>query len=98
MAGGYGNDSYVVDDAGDVVVENANEGTMDIVYTSTVSNYTLPGEVEFLTLQGAAHLNGVGNQLGNRMIGNAGNNTRFYRLLISLTLQQQCLLTSFSVQ
>ncbi|WP_273480250.1 calcium-binding protein [Rivihabitans pingtungensis] len=74
MAGGYGNDSYVVDDAGDVVVENANEGTMDIVYTSTVSNYTLPGEVEFLTLQGAAHLNGVGNQLGNRMIGNAGNN------------------------
>ena len=26
MIGGAGNDTYIVDDAGDVVIENANEG------------------------------------------------------------------------
>jgi hypothetical protein len=39
MIGGIGNDTYVVDNAGDVVTENASEGT-DLVRT-TLAAYTL---------------------------------------------------------
>lgn len=47
--GGPDNDTYVVDQAGDVVTENPNEGT-DTVETGI--NYTLAGTVEILTLTG----------------------------------------------
>ena len=71
MAGGAGSDTYYVDDAGDVVVENANQGT-DTVY-STVS-YVLPDNVENLILLGTADVTGTGNILNNALTGNAGNN------------------------
>jgi len=71
MAGGLGNDSYVVDDAGDVVIEAADEGS-DTVRASV--SYTLGANVEKLTLQGTAYLNGTGNALVNTLTGNAGNN------------------------
>ena len=48
--GGTGNDTYVVDSAGDVVVEAAGEGT-DRVYAYV--NYTLGANVENLTLSSA---------------------------------------------
>ena len=60
MAGGLGNDTYVVDDAGDVVTEAANAGT-DTVQPG--SAYTLGSNVENLTLTGAAAVNGTGNAL-----------------------------------
>ena len=72
MMGGTGNDLYVVDNVGDMVVENANEGA-DVVF-STV-NYTLSAEVEALVLQGSGNVNGAGNSLANTITGNAGNNT-----------------------
>jgi Ca2+-binding RTX toxin-like protein len=71
MTGGTGNDAYYMDNAGDVVTENANEGT-DTVYASI--NYVLPANVEVLVLQGVADLQGYGNGAANTLVGNTGNN------------------------
>jgi Tol biopolymer transport system component len=71
MFGGAGNDAYFVDYAGDVVVENANEGT-DTVFSTT--HLRLTENVENLVLQGSADLQGYGNSLSNKIYGNAGNN------------------------
>ncbi|WP_228048946.1 DUF4347 domain-containing protein [Nodularia sp. LEGE 06071] len=72
MIGGAGNDSYYVDNAGDSIVEIADQGT-DIVY-STIT-YTLGNNVENLTLEGSSAINGTGNALNNRIRGNAAANT-----------------------
>jgi Ca2+-binding RTX toxin-like protein len=69
--GGKGNDHVYVQDAGDVVVEYADEGT-DTVY-SFLTNYTLGDNVEGLYLMGDA-MNGTGNGLNNHMTGNDKNN------------------------
>ena len=61
MFGGAGNDVYFVDNVGDLVIENVNEGT-DAVF-STV-DYTLTANVENLVLQGAGNLPGTGNSAG----------------------------------
>ncbi|WP_170295318.1 calcium-binding protein [Paracoccus aestuariivivens] len=71
MIGGQGNDVYVIDNASDIVLEYANQGT-DFVQ-STIS-YSLAGNVENLTLLGTAALSGTGNALSNLINGNAGNN------------------------
>jgi Ca2+-binding RTX toxin-like protein len=72
MLGGAGDDVYVVDDAGDMVVENANEGS-DAVFATVA--YTLTANVETLVLQGSGNLAGTGNTLANNIYGNAGDNT-----------------------
>jgi Ca2+-binding RTX toxin-like protein len=72
MAGGLGNDSYYVDNTGDVVSEAANAGT-DVVRSSV--SYTLGANLENLILTGTAAINGTGNALNNILIGNAGANT-----------------------
>ncbi len=72
LRGGTGNDIYVVDSTGDVVTENANEGT-DTVQTSIT--YTLGNNVESLTLTGSNVINGTGNTLSNVLTGNSANNT-----------------------
>ena len=71
MAGGASNDVYFVDDVGDSVIENANEGS-DAVFATV--DYTLAANVEGLVLQGSANLQGFGNGLVNALYGNAGNN------------------------
>ncbi len=71
MKGGGGDDTYVVDNAGDVVTEAAGHGH-DTVESSL--SFTLGAEVENLVLTGTADLNGVGNALANTISGNAGDN------------------------
>ena len=71
MIGGAGNDSYYVDNVGDSITENLNEGT-DTVF-STVS-YTLGNHLENLTLQGTSAINGTGNALDNLITGNTADN------------------------
>ena len=72
MRGRAGNDIYVVVDAGDMVIENANEGT-DAVFATI--DYTLTANVETLVLQGSGNLAGTGNGLANKLFGNSGDNT-----------------------
>ena len=72
MQGGTGNDLYVVDSAGDVVIEAAGAGTDTV---QSFINYTLGANLENLTLTGSADLTGTGNTLNNLVVGNAGNNT-----------------------
>ncbi|CUR33342.1 conserved hypothetical protein [Planktothrix tepida PCC 9214] len=71
LKGSTGNDTYVVDNAGDIVTELASEGT-DLIQSSVT--YTLPGEVENLTLTGTTAINGTGNTLANIITGNTANN------------------------
>ena len=71
MFGGAGSDVYFVDNAGDVAIENLNEGN-DTVFST--ANLRLSANVETLVLQGTADLQGGGNSLVNRIHGNAGNN------------------------
>jgi Ca2+-binding RTX toxin-like protein len=71
LRGAAGDDTYVVDNTGDAVVENANEG-QDTILSSVA--YTLPGNVENLTLTGTVKLNGTGNALDNLLTGNSDIN------------------------
>jgi Ca2+-binding RTX toxin-like protein len=71
MAGGTGDDSYIVDKVGDSVIEAADEG-VDTVLASV--NYRLSAHVENLTLTGTADLAATGNALNNSILGNTGNN------------------------
>ena len=71
LIGGSGDDHYFVDNVSDVITENLNEGMDDV--NSRVT-YTLPGNVENLTLTSSLAINGTGNGLANIIIGNSGNN------------------------
>ena len=71
MIGGAGDDTYIVDNVGDIVIENALAGNDGVI--SSI-NYTLTANVEGLALTGSASINGTGNAMNNTIYGNAGNN------------------------
>jgi serralysin len=72
LIGGAGNDSYVVDNVGDVVIEQGPSASdLDSVYSYI--DYTLGANLENLNLVGAA-LNGTGNSLNNIIRGTDGDN------------------------
>lgn len=71
MSGQQGNDTYLVDNVGDIVQEDFNQG-IDQVHSAV--SYTLSANVEYLMLLGASAINGVGNQLDNVIIGNSAAN------------------------
>jgi|CXWL01.1.fsa_nt_gi Ca2+-binding RTX toxin-like protein len=72
MVGGAGDDTFVVNVTGDVVTENANEGTDTVLSAVT---RTLGANFENLTLTGTAAINGTGNTLNNVLTGNSAANT-----------------------
>lgn len=72
MEGGTGDDIYYIDNAGDVVVEYANEGT-DTVYTTI--NYTLSANVEIGVINSTMGLSLTGNDLANNLYGGTGNDS-----------------------
>ena len=72
LLGGAGNDTYVVDNAGDQVVEAANEGN-DLVKTSV--DFTLGANLERLAISGAIGRLGGGNALDNTLTGGSGADT-----------------------
>lgn len=71
MAGGLGNDTYVVDNAGDVVVEGALGG-VDTVRTS-LSSFTLGNNVEDLVFTGFGKATLNGNDLDNDITGGSSS-------------------------
>jgi Ca2+-binding RTX toxin-like protein len=71
MAGGSGDDIYVVNYSGDVVTELSGEG-MDLVQSSV--SWTLGSNIENLELTGSSNRSGTGNDLDNLITGNSGNN------------------------
>jgi len=70
LIGAAGNDSYVVDNVGDVVIEQPGEGT-DTVSSSIA--YTLLADFENLTLTGSA-TTGTGNAANNALTGTGAAN------------------------
>ena len=73
LQGGFGNDTYYVDNIADSVVEVLNWGT-DFVYSSVT--FTVAANTERLYLTGSAAINGTGRDGQNDIItGNSGINT-----------------------
>ncbi len=75
MIGSTGDDTYVVGSAGEVVTENAGEGT-DTIRTN-LATYSLAAlaNVENLTNDGTGAFTGTGNAGNNVMTGNVGIDT-----------------------
>ncbi len=73
MAGGLGNDAYVVDVATDVVTEAASAGTDEV--RTALASYTLGANVENLVGTAATGQALTGNTLANAITGGAGNDT-----------------------
>jgi Ca2+-binding RTX toxin-like protein len=73
LTGGLGNDTYMVDDAKDQVIEEANGGK-DAIFASVGFKLLAAQQIESLTLTGSAAINASGNELNNLLTGNASDN------------------------
>ncbi len=71
-SGEFGDDTYIIDDTQDLVIENSGDGIDTI--RSSISITALAINVENLVLTGATGLFGTGNGLDNTITGNTGNN------------------------
>lgn len=73
LIGGTGNDTYHVDSKNDKIIENTVEG-VDGILTS-LTNFTLPSNIESLAYSGSKTFSGIGNALDNFIVGGAGKDT-----------------------
>src|SRR5262245_51361408 len=75
LIGGAGNDVYLVDDGSDVVIENPGEGIDTVIVTAAM--FTLGDNIENLTVAStvAAGFGAFGNDLANKITGNAAGGT-----------------------
>jgi trimeric autotransporter adhesin len=72
LDGGRGDDVFILDSAGDTVIENTGSGTD----TARVGfTYTLGANVENLTVTSTSGVTGTGNALANSLLGNIGADT-----------------------
>lgn len=74
MIGGTGNDTYVVDNADDVVTESAAAGT-DTIQSSVNFNLSTVANIEKLVLTGSGALTATGAAGNDHITGNSGANT-----------------------
>ena len=72
LVGGTGTDLFIVNSASDVVTLGTS-GTSDTIQSS--ASYTLPTNVQYLTLNGTSALTGTGNSLTDLIVGNSGADT-----------------------
>ncbi|QRM29667.1 hypothetical protein [Microvirga sp. VF16] len=72
LIGGLGNDQYYVETPDDVVVEEAGEGSLELLVAYV--SYVLPDHVEILELRGYGSLEGTGNSEANSLFGNNVSN------------------------
>lgn len=72
MNGGLGDDTYVVDDVKDKVVEASATGGDDTIETSI--SWVAAANIENLVLTGEDHINATGNKSDNMLLGNSGDN------------------------
>jgi large repetitive protein len=75
LVGGLGNDVFLVDNVGDVVVEAAAAGTDEIRTTLNTQTIAALANIENLTFIGAGNFTGTGNTGANSITGGAGNDT-----------------------
>ncbi|HNB25565.1 MAG TPA: M10 family metallopeptidase [Alphaproteobacteria bacterium] len=73
MSGGKGNDIYIVDNAGDQVIESSGGGT-DLIKSSVSCSILNNWYVENITLTGNADIDAIGNGFKNILTGNDGDN------------------------
>jgi uncharacterized delta-60 repeat protein len=73
MIGNLGNDTYFVDNVGDVIIETSALDTETEQVYSTIT-YALGDNLENLSLLGKKAINGTGNALENLIVGNKANN------------------------
>ncbi|MDC0361101.1 calcium-binding protein, partial [Alphaproteobacteria bacterium] len=68
MFGGTGDDTYIVDNVGDVVVEFDFEPGTDVVLSFV--SFKIAGTIERVELQGTDNIGARGNNAANTLIGN----------------------------
>gem|GEM_PF-6451012 len=72
MIGGIGDNTYIVNNELDAIIEQSHQG-IDSVFAS--ADYILSANVENLTLIGTGDLTATGNDLNNIITANSGNDT-----------------------
>jgi Ca2+-binding RTX toxin-like protein len=75
MAGGVGDDTYVIDRLTDVVTEAANEGIDTVQVKEGAATYTLGANLENVTVLSAVAIKVSGNGGANRLTSGAGDDT-----------------------